>query len=151
MLYLRLDKASCCSRYLLLVVIISNCFYSTTSLQLTDTVVTELVSVLGSIQHQLQDSTTAGASWDIVVGIQRRLEGKGFHRTLHLQLKPAAAAREHAASLDACLLSVLQPLPSSVFADPYQLEDLTRTPSNSSSKPGYGYTFQLLGPLDLEL
>lgn len=146
-------KAASCSRFLLLLLTISNCLYSPTALQLTDAVVTELASILKSTHQQIVDSTTTEAAWDDTVSIQRKLQGKGFHRTLHLHIQSVAAAGQHAALLDACQLSLLQPLPSSVFADPYQLEDLTRTSGNSSSshKPGYGYTFQLLGPLDLEL
>jgi hypothetical protein len=149
----RPGEAASCSRFLLLLLLMSDCLYCATALQPTDAVMTELASVLGSTYQQLVNSSTAEAAWDDAVSIQRRLEGKGFHRTLHLHIQPAAAAGQHFASLDACQLSLLQPLPSSVFADPYQLEDLTRIPGNSSSshKPGYGYTFQLLGPLDLEL
>uniref|UniRef100_A0A383WGT5 Phosphatidylinositol-glycan biosynthesis class X protein n=1 Tax=Tetradesmus obliquus TaxID=3088 RepID=A0A383WGT5_TETOB len=58
---------------------------------------------------------------------------------------------------EGCQTSLLQLLPSSIYADPYQLEDLVRSSSSdaaagpSSTAEGTAYTFQLLGPLDLEL
>ena len=53
------------------------------------------------------------------------------------------AARHGAGPAAPSRLPLLQPLPSGLFADPYQLDDLRRT------RPGS--RFQLLGPLDLEL
>jgi hypothetical protein len=109
---------------------------------LTDTVLAELATHLQLDAAQLQEQSTAASDWGSTVSIQRNLQGTGFHRSLRLQIAPAAAA-----SVGACGLSLLQPLPSSIFADPYQLEDLTRT----STQVGYDYAFSLLGPLDLEL
>lgn len=68
----------------------------------------------------------------------RSLSGRGFHRTLRLQLR---AARGGGGA--PCTVALLQPLPSGLFADPYQLEDLAR------ARPGA--RFDLLGPVDLEL
>ncbi|GBF90927.1 hypothetical protein Rsub_03782 [Raphidocelis subcapitata] len=90
----------------------------------------------------------AAAPWNsAAVRLTRELDGAGFHRTLSLRVDaagavPAAAAA--AAGPAACRLVLLQPLPSGLFADPYQLEDLRRT---SPAAP----RFELLGPLDLEL
>lgn len=115
---------------------------------LTDSVLQELASHLGVDASTLQQPQ---AAWDSSsLSIHRRLEGKGFHKTLHLHLQAAAAALPQ--GTEGCHLSLLQPLPSSIFADPYQLEDLTRpSGSGSTRKAGYAYTFKLLGPLDLEL
>lgn len=110
---------------------------------LTDTVLAELASHLQLDASRLQEQSTA--DWGRVVSIQRSLQGTGFHRSLRLQIAPAApGSSTHSAG--GCRLSLLQPLPRSIFADPYQLEDLTR-----STQAGYDYTFSLLGPLDLEL
>jgi hypothetical protein len=75
------------------------------------------------------------------VQLTRALNGAGFHRALSLRV---AVPRTAAARLGACRLVLLQPLPSGLFADPYQLEDLRRT---SHAAP----QSELLGPLDLEL
>jgi hypothetical protein len=72
--------------------------------------------------------------------LQRRLTGNGFHRTLHLDLQldglPSGVS-------GACRPALLQPLPSGLFADPYQLDDLQRAAA--------GAAFGVVGPLDLEL
>lgn len=73
------------------------------------------------------------------LSVSRALAGRGLHRALRLRLSglrgpPAGGV---------CRAALLQPLPSGVFADPYQLADLER------ASPGARYT--LLGPLDLEL
>jgi hypothetical protein len=107
----------------------------------------------------------SGAAWDSVVSMRRTLLGSGFHRDLQLHVKAAAAggggggADAGAAAtpqavglLRGCELSLLQPLPSTVFADPYQLEGLARSSSSSrGSSDSSPSTFTLLGPLDLEL
>lgn len=111
----------------------------------TDTVLAELASHLQLDASQLQEQSTAAADWGSVVSIQRSLQGTGFHRSLRLQIAPAAAGSS-TRSVEGCGLSLLQPLPSSIFADPYQLEDLMRI-----TQAGYDYTFSLLGTLDLEL
>lgn len=130
------------SKTLLLVLIFS--FSSRLQCQgLTDTVLAELASHLQLDASLLQAKSTA--DWGSVVSIQRSLQGTGFHRSLRLQIAPAAAGSS-TRSAEGCGLSLLQPLPSSIFADPYQLEDLTR-----STQAGHDYTFSLLGPLDLEL
>lgn len=109
---------------------------------LTDTVLADLAPHLQEDASQLLEQSKAAADWGSIVSIRRSLQGTGFHRSLRLQIAPPATG-----SVPGCGLSLLQPLPSSIFADPYQLEDLTRT----STQVGYGYTFSLLGPLDLEL
>jgi hypothetical protein len=99
----------------------------------------------------LTDST---ATWQQQFSIQRELHGNGFHQTLEYKVELHSSSL---ASLQGCRISLLQPLPSSIYADPYQLEDLVR--SSSSSVPAGGsstgestsYAFKLLGPLDLEL
>lgn len=85
---------------------------------------------------------------------------------MHVASTPTAtAAPTDRTYKEGCEMWLLQPLPSSIFADPYQLEDLTRAAaatSNNSRSPSdpqqqqpqndeYRYSFKLLGPLDLEL
>ena len=80
--------------------------------------------------------------------VTRRLEGAGgFHRTLHLELELDVDG-EAPPGGGVCRAALLQPLPSGLFADPYQLEDLARASASSS---GGGANFSLHGPLDLEL
>jgi hypothetical protein len=99
----------------------------------------------------LSDST---ATWQAQFRVLRALHGAGFHRTLILTVQYSEASSQ---SLEGCQTSLLQPLPSSIYADPYQLEDLERSGSSdvaaaaSSIAEGTTYKFQLLGPLDLEL
>ena len=69
---------------------------------------------------------------------KRSLQGPGFHRLLQLEI--LLPERRPTSS---CELAIVQYLPSSLFADPYQLEGVAR------SKPELSY--ELLGPLDLEL
>lgn len=85
------------------------------------------------------------APFDDGVRPSRELQGEGFHRTLHIRLQAPhlPAARTGGVAASPCRAALLQPLPSGVFADPYQLEDLQR------SRPGT--RFHLVGPLDLEL
>jgi hypothetical protein len=100
----------------------------------------------------LRSTIEDAAALDGIVSMQRRLDGKGFHKSLHLQIAAADPAGGVTTSFVHCPVSLLQPLPSSIFADPYQLGDLTRSAHRGSSKvEGYAYSFQLLGPLDLEL
>ena len=115
---------------------------------LSETVLDELNQHLGVSVQRPGDSTSRPSNWADVISIHRRLDGIGFHRTLELQLGPPTAA--DASPFEGCLPLLLQPLPSSVFADPYQLEDLTRGSCQSAAN-GYDYSFKLLGPLDLEL
>ena len=77
-------------------------------------------------------------AWSAAVRMERVLSGQGFHRTLNLRV--TADRRRNAAG---CNVALVQPLPSGLFADPYQLGDVERT------RPGVRFT--LLGPLDLEL
>jgi hypothetical protein len=72
------------------------------------------------------------------VTASRLLYGSGFHRTLQQTVAVGSSS-----SADACQLATVQHLPSSYFVDPYQLEDLARKEA--------GLSFELLGPLDLEL
>jgi len=73
------------------------------------------------------------------VNLRRHLTGQGFHRSLHMNLQLDGLIGGAAE----CRLALLQLLPSGLFADPYQLDDLQR------NAPGASFT--LLGPLDLEL
>lgn len=154
---------------LLLVLTSSSCSSATarnahSSWQVPQHIITELEAHLRAsfVQPANTPSSSSAAAaavtWGGILDIHRRLDGTGFHRTLELRLAPAAEGS--IARFAGCSLSLLQPLPSSVFADPYQLEDVTRLSisSNSSSSSdqrhaagGYSYTFELLGPLDLEL
>jgi hypothetical protein len=137
---------------LLLLFIVSSINYDTAqALQPTETVFQDLQTYLHYDVNLLQSSSAAaGSTWDSIISIQRRLDGKGFHRSLQLQIAPAST--DSTQDTHGCVLSLLQPLPSSVYADPYQLEDLTRSiDSSGSNKAGYNYVFKLLGPLDLEL
>jgi hypothetical protein len=85
--------------------------------------------------------------WSAAVRLRRSLAGKGFHRTLGVRLEADAprgvGGAAAAAAASGCRAALVQPLPSGLFADPYQLGDLERT--------GAGARFTLLGPLDLEL
>lgn len=136
---------------LLLLVLLSACSSRPQALPLTEIVWSELASNLQVDPTTLRSTIEDAAAWDSIVSMQRRLDGKGFHKTLHIQIAAAAPAGS-VTSFDRCLISLLQPLPSSIFADPYQLEDLTRSAERDSSTiEGYAYSFQLLGPLDLEL
>jgi hypothetical protein len=82
--------------------------------------------------------------------LDRSLHGHGFHRTLKYQLK-----RTHRRELlklvsgppRGCAVSLLQPLPSLVFADPYQLQQIVAR----GGQRGTHFSFQLYGPVDLEL
>jgi len=98
-------------------------------------------------QHLLQP---VSSPWGTVLNIKRELQGQGFHRTLHLVLQINQTADSQ---LQGCSLALLQHLPSSVFVDPYQLEDLLRLSATSYTLPDarYAYSFKLFGPLDLEL
>lgn len=117
---------------------------------ITQTIAEELAADLHTDTGQLTGNSFGARTWDSVFSIKRSLEGTGFHRTLKLELNYDAED----VTFEGCQLSLLQLLPSSVFADPYQLEDLTRSSAGSAAEPvsgGYSYTFKLLGPLDLEL
>jgi len=120
---------------------------------ITQTIAEELAAHLHTDTGQLTDNSFGARTWGSILSIKRSLEGTGFHRTLKLELNYDAED----VTLEGCQLSLLQPLPSGVFADPYQLEDLTRSSAGSAAGPdspvsgGYSYTFKLLGPLDLEL
>jgi hypothetical protein len=114
---------------------------------LTVLIADHLVAPAGS----LKDSSS---TWQHQFRIHRELHGAGFHRTLKINIQ---RINDDAAHLQGCHMSLLQPLPSSIYADPYQLEDLVRSSSSNedtvtSSLAGQSsFQFQLLGPLDLEL
>lgn len=105
-----------------------------------------------AVQH-LEIATAAlqeAPAWDATsTRLQRQLLDQGFHRTLKLQLfglpSPGQwdALGKRAGASPSCSLVLLQQLPSGLFADPYQLEELQRK--------SIGTQFKLLGPLDLEL
>jgi hypothetical protein len=82
----------------------------------------------------------AAPSWGQGVQLARRVEGSGLHADLVLDLSAEVAAAPQGSPCQAALLQVLPP---AFYADPYQLEDLSR-----SSR---AFSFQLFGPLDLEL
>jgi hypothetical protein len=130
------------------VLLTSNC----TGWHFSESITRDLASHLGAgaAAADIQHSTDHAASWDSLLSIRRQLTGSGFHKTLQLELHPVPSS---VGSAQACQLSLLQPLPSSIFADPYQLEDLTRGSEGSAAgaAPGYSYSFSLLGALDLEL
>jgi hypothetical protein len=101
----------------------------------------------------------SSSTWHQQFLIHRELRDAGFHRTLMYSIQRRT---DNAAHLQGCQTSLLQPLPSSIYADPYQLEDLMRSTSSSGSDGSLdtvtsttarssSFTFQLLGPLDLEL
>lgn len=69
------------------------------------------------------------------------ISGTGFHRQVHYAVSRAAGGQQPTQPPKQVLL--IQYLPSSLFADPYQLEDVVRSKGN--------FTFRLFGPLDLEL
>jgi hypothetical protein len=131
-----------------------------------------LASHLGVQPALLTAATHNTLPWSSFITIDRQLQGTGFHRTLHLRLRQAhpyagdtaaadaaaspsdEGAEEHYHTLLGCALSLLQPLPPSIFADPYELQGITTSgggSSSSSSSNDQAYTFTLLGPLDLEL
>lgn len=93
-------------------------------------------------------------TWQQQFRIHRELQGAGFHRTLVFNIK---CIEQHSIDLQGCQTSLLQPLPSSIYADPYQLEDLARSSSSSLATEAIGsagggpYNFKVLGTLDLEL
>jgi hypothetical protein len=106
-----------------------------------------LVAPAGS----LKDSSS---TWQQQFRIHRELHGAGFHRTLTVSVQHKYDDTAH---LHGCQTSLLQPLPSSIYADPYQLEDLLRSRSSnkdtvtSTAAGRRPFNFQLLGLLDLEL
>ena len=93
------------------------------------------------------------------VALTRSLIGAGFHRELELELSVVvgedAAGDGALSSSSSCDLIVAQHLPNDFYADPYQLQDLERAGNRSASvgggKSGGGASYELLGPLDLEL
>jgi hypothetical protein len=99
----------------------------------------------------LKDSSS---TWQQQFRMHRELHGAGLHRTLIINIQ---RIKDDASHLRGCQISLLQPLPSSIYADPYQLEDLVRSSSSneaelrSSTAGRSSFEFQLLGPLDLEL
>jgi hypothetical protein len=84
-------------------------------------------------------AVAAAPPWPAEVRLRRELLGRGFHRTLVATLEAPAPA----GGAPRCRVALLQPLPSGLFADPYQLADLRR------GMPGAA--FEVAGPLDLEL
>ena len=89
-----------------------------------------------SLSDPISYENTPGRSNSLVVA--RSITGAGFHRTLEQNVTVTSSK-----AAGGCQLATVQHLPSSVFVDPYQLEDLSRKESELS--------FQLVGPLDLEL
>lgn len=104
--------------------------------------------------------------WDSSFKVEQQLLGTGFHRKVEYTVQYEAL---DAQELQDCQLLLLQYLPSSIYADPYQLEDMSRansksetanistgvgnssvTTSNTGSRSATAFGFQLLGPLDLE-
>jgi hypothetical protein len=150
-MFISLKRNAVAILVVLVLVVSINCHESAQGLQPTETVLQDLETYLRYDVNLLQSSSAAaGSTWDSIISIQRRLDGKGFHRSLQLQIAPASTHSTR--DLQGCVLSLLQPLPSSIFADPYQLKDLTRSAySSGSHAAGYDYVFKLLGPLDLEL
>lgn len=143
------QRASAMLLLLLLFLVSTNCHAQ--GLQLTESVLQDIETHVDCDMSLLRSSSVAaGSTWDSIISIQRRLDGKGFHRSFQLHIAPAST--DSTQDVQGCALSLLQPLPSSIFVDPYQLEDLTRSiDSSGAHKDGYGYNFKLLGPLDLEL
>ncbi|XP_024532134.1 uncharacterized protein LOC112340442 [Selaginella moellendorffii] len=74
-----------------------------------------LVAVLGAIAHLIRGNE--------VVKFARTLEGSGSHRELKTDI---SLQLDNKFQGDSCRLSLVENLPSSVFADTFQLQRLTR-------------------------
>lgn len=154
-----------CWCLLLLLVLTSTTCSCADAWQPSDGLQQEVATTLGVTIQQLAHSIS---SWDSRFTVQRRLVGTGFHRTMEYKVQFATLASEE---LLACQHSLLQYLPSSFYADPYQLEDmlrpLTKTAtqgqdasenndassyaSSTGIKESAPRPFHLLGPVNLEL
>ena len=96
-------------------------------------------------------------SWPIE-DVSTTIVGTGFHRTLQYSWRTAttcsSAMCEPAADLPArcqmapCSLRIIQPLPAALFADPYQLAEVTKLISAHST--GLQWNATVLGSLNLE-
>lgn len=115
-------------------------------LQLNSGLQDELAAALGVSAAQLAHSTD---TWHSKFTVDRQILGSGFHRTVSYNVQYTALVAQE---LRECKLALLQYLPSSLYADPYQLEDISRAATGPAAAPtSSAFAFQLLGPVDLEL
>ena len=73
------------------------------------------------------------------------LEPKGFHSNIVYTVK-----RSQFETFGQCRLSVLQPLPAGIYADPYELENLLNIRDNPHVSQLKLSAFKLFGPVDVE-
>ena len=93
-----------------------------------------------ALAHHCKESNCASHPFDTFLAkLATRLEGSGFHRTLHYSVELACPAAPPATS---CELAILQPLPAAIYANIYELD--------GSAAAGTGPRVRLLGAVDVE-